>query len=82
MVNLQVGHSVKVRSPKPEWRDMHPNFIRKMDEFVGQVFKVSQVINKFGGDKTVYLEGTTSYQWRLEWLELTSRSTIQNGDLL
>ena len=85
MVNLQVGHSVQVRSPKPEWRDMHPNFTIEMDKYVGQVLKVARIIDRPGYYKGVYLEGTSGiihYQWRLEWLSMSLNGTIQNGDLL
>lgn len=92
MVNLQVGHYVKVRSPKPEWRDIHPNFIEKMDNFVGQIFRVYNVTDR----TTVYLEKVTdgtqryreglpvidSFQWRPEWLTLSLNGTVQNGDAL
>ena len=85
MTRVQVGTPVRVRSPKPEWRDTHPNFTTRMDEFVGQVLKVDRVIDTRRGEKSVYLEGApgvTSYQWRLEWLDMSINDTVQNGDLL
>lgn len=91
MVKLQVGDSVKVRSPKPEWRDIHPNFIEKMDTFVGQMFKVARIygtnvyLERIIDGTQRYREGTpeiASLQWRPEWLQLASNSTVQNGDAL
>lgn len=92
MVNLQVGQKVKVKSPKPEWRDIHPNYIEKMDKFVGQIFKVAMVtdrptvyLERITDGTQIYREGTPvieSFQWRPEWLQLASNNIIQNGDAL
>lgn len=84
MVNLQVGHHVRVKSPEPEWRHVNPDFIYLMDKYVGQVFEIAKLEDTFNGDKIVRLEGApqiSHYQWRFEWLELVT-NPIRNGDLL
>lgn len=84
MTKLQVGDSVRVRSPKPSWRHISPDFTTVMDKYVGQTFTVTSIVDSYSGGKIVRLEGgrnVANYQWRLEWLESPS-NPVQNGDLL
>lgn len=85
MTRIKVGSSVRVRHPKPEWRDVHPNYTTKMDAYAGQVLTIANIVTTYRGEKMIYLEGAsgvTSYQWRLEWLDTSINDTVQNGDLL